>query len=76
MCIRDRFIATVNSYDHNYKDCECSDKNRIIKVLLNGKYLELRDGSLSLQPGGQNNFHSVINLHSLYEGDFNGTVNF
>lgn len=51
------------------------NKNTIVKVLLNNKYLDLRDGSLSLQPK-QHGFHSVINLHSLYEGDFNGTVNF
>ncbi|MHA7057312.1 hypothetical protein ACWGOQ_0008850 [Aquimarina sp. M1] len=76
--ILELIIATANENDynyHNYSNCECSQNNRIIEVLLNGQYIPLRDGSLSLQPrnGG---FHSVINLHSQNEGDFNGTVNF
>ena len=54
---------------------QVSSENSIVKVLLNNQYLDLRDGSLSLQPK-QNGFHSVINLHSIQEGDFNGTVNF
>lgn len=71
-------IATANPQDYNYhiyNNCECSNNNKIVKVLLNSQYLDLRDGSLSLQPK-QNGFHSVINLHSMHEGDFNGTINF
>ena len=72
-------IATANHNDYNYHSCHhnnCHQNNRIIEVLLNNQSLPLRDGSLSLQPKGQNRFHSVINLHSVNEGDFNGTVNF
>jgi len=72
-------IATANPQDYNYhfsKHRGNSNNNTIVKVLLNNKYLDLRDGSLSLQPAGHNGFHSVINLHSVYEGDFNGTINF
>ena len=72
-------IATANSQDYNYhfsKHQQYSNNNKIVKVLLNNNYLDLRDGSLSLQPTGQQGFHSVVNLHSVYEGDFNGTVNF
>ncbi|WP_299180500.1 hypothetical protein [uncultured Aquimarina sp.] len=72
-------IVTANLQDfnyHNYGDtCDCSQKNRIVKVLLNNQQIQLRDGSLSLQPK-RNGFHSVINLHTEFEGDFNGTVNF
>jgi len=71
-------IATANPQDYNYhiyNNCECSNQNKIVKVLLNNQYLPLRDGSLSLQPR-QQGFHSVINLHSRSEGDFNGTINF
>ena len=71
-------IATANPQDYNYhiyNNSNCNQNNKIVKVLLNNKYLDLRDGSLSLQPK-QNGFHSVINLHSIHEGDFNGTVNF
>ncbi|WP_298317123.1 hypothetical protein [uncultured Aquimarina sp.] len=72
-------IVTANLQDFNYHsysdNCECSQKNRILEVLLNDQKISLRDGSLSLQPK-ENGFHSVINLHSKFEGDFNGTINF
>lgn len=74
------FIVTENPDNYNYHkysdNRRCDDGNRITKVLLNGQRLKLLDGNLSLQPRGSNNFHSVINIHSVYEGDFNGTVNF
>ncbi len=73
------FIVTENPNDYNYhvyRDNYRCENNRIIKVLFNGDYLDLEDGNLSLQPRGRNGFHSVINLHSIYEGDFNGSVNF
>jgi len=74
------FISTANPNDYNYhahSNHNNNHQNNVIhKVLLNGQFLELRDGSLSLQPKEQYGFHSVINLHSTYEGDFNGTVNF
>ncbi len=76
--ILELFIVTEKPNDYNYHvyggDCMC-ENNRIEKVLLNGQYLELEDGNLSLQPRGRG-FHSVLNLHSVYEGDFNGSVNF
>ncbi|MGY3794745.1 hypothetical protein [uncultured Aquimarina sp.] len=71
-------LITANPQDynyHSYNSCECSENNRIAEVILNNQPIELRDGSVSLQPR-QNGFHSVINLHSRFEGDFNGTVNF
>lgn len=78
--ILELFISTANPNDYNYhaynNHHSSQYNNTIHKVLLNGHYLELRDGSLSLQPKDQYGFHSVINLHSTYEGDFNGTVNF
>ncbi len=72
------YIATANPNDYNYhiyNHCDCQQNNRITEVLLNGQYLPLRDGALSLQPRADM-FHSVLNLHSVHEGDFNGTVNF
>ncbi|WP_299311533.1 hypothetical protein [uncultured Aquimarina sp.] len=71
-------IVTANENDynyHSYANCECNENNKIIEVLLNGQYIPLRDGSLSLQPRTEG-FHTVINLHSHEEGDFNGTINF
>ena len=69
-------IHTNNPNDYNYQyntNRHCTS-NVIVSVVLNGHEMPLRDGSVSLQPSRQ--FHSVVNLHSLYEGTFNGTVNF
>ena len=78
--ILELFMTTINTNDYNYHSypdtCSCDTNNKIIKVLFNGQYLDLKDGSLSLQPSNHSNFHSVVNLHSQYEGDFNGSVNF
>ena len=71
-------IQTANPNDFNYhyyqnrRDCH---NNMILAVLLNGNEIPVRDGHLSLQPG-HHGTHSVINLHTVYDGDFNGTVNF
>ena len=74
------FIVTLNPNDYNYHTYsnryKCNKNNHIAKVTLNGEYIDLRDSSLSLQPRGSNRFHSILNIHSVYEGDFNGTVNF
>ena len=71
-------IATANPQDYNYHiyNRRSHGTNSIVKVLLNNKFLDLRSGSLSLQPKGNQGFDSIINLQSTYEGDFNGTVNF
>ena len=69
-------IHTNNPNDFNYQyntNPHCTS-NTIVSVVLNGHEMPLRAGSISLQPGRQ--FHSVVNLHSIYEGTFNGTVNF
>ncbi|VXB84292.1 conserved exported hypothetical protein [Flavobacterium sp. 9AF] len=69
-------IRTNNPNDYNYHystNPHCA-ANVIVSVALNGYEMPLRDGSISLQPGRQ--LHSVVNLHSFYEGNFNGTVNF
>lgn len=63
-----------NDFNYHYNNNPHCTSNSIVSVALNGHEIPLRDGSFSLQPGRQ--FHSVVNLHSLYEGDFNGTVNF
>ncbi len=75
-------ISTIkgNDYNYHYLDRNCNNcrpnSNVILAVFLNGEELPLRNGSLSLQPIGNGRFHSVVNLHSFYDGDFNGTVNF
>ena len=77
-------IQTVNVNDYNYHFNNNGNHNHggnrnynntILAVLLNGRELPVRNSSLSLQHGHQG-VHSVINLHTVYDGDFNGTVNF
>ncbi len=74
-------ISTLNPSDYNYQyydpSCQnCQDSNSILLVLLNNEELPLRNGSLSLQPLGNGQFRNVINIHSVYEGNFNGSINF
>ena len=71
-------IQTNNPNDFNYHFYNNhhgqNHNNTIIAILLNGREIPVRDSALSLQPRHQG-FHSVINLHTVYDGDFNGTVN-
>ncbi|KAA1245985.1 hypothetical protein [Aquimarina sp. RZ0] len=72
-------IRTMNPDDYNYhynNGYHNSSNNEIIAILLNGQEIAVKDGSLSLQPKHGRGFHSVLNIHAMYEGDFNGTVNF
>ncbi len=68
-----------NDYNYQHYDPNNSDllqENIILAITFNGKEIPLHKGNLSLQPQGVGAFHSVINLHSINEGDFSGTVNF
>ena len=70
-------IHTVNPNDYNYHFYTQNNQhnNSIVAVLLNGKEMPIRDSRLLLQPQ-QYEINSVINLHTVYDGDFNGTINF
>jgi len=70
-------ILTAQPNDFNYHYCtHCKgQKNAIVDVKLNGYSIAMRNASLSLQPNNQH-FTAVVNVHSLDEGDFNGTVHF
>ena len=67
--------ANPNDYNYHYYSNHNPHNNTILAVLLNGNEIPVRDSSLSLQPN-HNGTHSVINLHTVYDGNFNGTVNF
>lgn len=72
-------ITTENPDDVNYnyyEHCECRGSNKILAVFLNNQEIALRNGSLSLQQHPSGDLQGVVNLHTLYEGDFNGNVNF
>ena len=71
-------IATTNPHDYNYhfyNNRGPHGGNQIQVILLNGYELPAHSASLSLQPK-RIGYHSVLNLHSVNEGNFNGTVNF
>lgn len=70
-------ILTAQPNDFNYHYCtHCKgQKNAIVDVKLNGHSIAMRDASLSLHLNNQH-FTAVVNVHSLDEGDFNGTVHF
>lgn len=71
-------IQTRNPNDYNYhysNNHHNAHNNIILAVLLNGNDIPVRDSHLSLQPRHRGT-HSVINLHTAYDGNFNGTVNF
>ncbi len=63
-------IHTSVPNDYNYHYHGSHHSNTIQAVLLNGQEIPMHSAALSLQPN-----QAVINLHSIYDGDFNGTVN-
>lgn len=75
-------IHTVNPNDYNYHyyDANCGDcwatNNSIVAIYMNQEEIPLHNGSISLQPEVNGRLHNVINLHSIYDGDFNGTIVF
>ena len=66
----------VNYSIHNHNNCHCSEINQITAVLLNNQTIASVNGSLSLQPLNNGLYQAVINIHSLYDGDFNGSITF
>ena len=68
-------IAEATS-DFNYHYPKGSDQNQILDVYFNDEWLELHDAALSLQPRPEEGgFHTVVNVHTVAVGDWNGTVN-
>jgi len=71
------FTNNPNDYNYHYSHHHNNRYNNIITaILLNGQEIPVRDASISIQPRGHQGIHSVLNLHTAYDGDFNGTVNF
>lgn len=65
------------SEDYNYHSDATSDQNVLLRVTFNNSALVLKDGTaVSIQPrSDENRFHTVVNVHTVDKGDFNGTVN-
>lgn len=63
-----------NDYNYHYHTNPHCNSNSIVAVALNGYEMPLQNGSIALQSGQQ--FHTVLNLHSYHQGNFNGVVSF
>ena len=71
-------IVTKRTQDYNYhfKGLVTTEQNEINYVIFNADTLELKESAVSVQPrADENRFHTVVNVHTLTFGDFNGTVN-
>jgi len=64
-----------NDYNFHYSHKPNRHNNSILNITLNNMPIDLNNASVSLQPSGHNGFTAVLNLHSLYHGDYNRTVN-
>lgn len=64
------------SADYNYHSDAVSDQNVLLSASFNNSPMALEGSSVSIQPrSDENRFHTVVNVHTLDKGDFNGTVN-
>ena len=69
-------VIAEATQDFNYHFPKPTDQNQILEVYFNEEFLELKDAALSLQPRpDEGGFHTVVNVHTLHFGDWNGTVN-
>lgn len=71
----DIYIAEV-THDFNYHFPKPIEENQILEVYFDDELLDLDNAALSLQPRpSEGSFHTVVNIHTLNAGDWNGTVN-
>lgn len=64
------------SADYNYHSDATSDQNVLLSVAFNNSAMALEGSAVSIQPrSDENRFHTVVNVHTLDKGDFNGTIN-
>ena len=69
-------ILTKVTQDFNHHFPKPESENQILEVYWNDQLMELKDAALSIQPrADEGSFHTVANIHTLYDGDWNGTVN-
>lgn len=66
--------SNYNDYNFHYYERPNGHNNTIYDIRLNNVSIPLNSAAVSLQPKGNRSYTAVVNLHSLYDGDFNGTV--
>ena len=65
--------ANFNDYNFHYYNSPNDCNNTIESITINDTPIALNNAAVSLQPK-DDSYTAVVNLHSLYDGDFNGTV--
>ena len=69
-------VVTRRTTDYNYNSDNAIAKNQLTHVIFNKDTLELGTSAVAIQPKpDQNRFSTVVNVHTVANGDFNGTVN-
>jgi hypothetical protein len=67
--------VTRRTTDYNYHSDGAVAKNTLTKVSFNGETLEINASDVAIQPKTEDNrFATVVNVHTVSHGDFNGTV--
>ena len=68
-------VVVRRTTDYNYHSDNTAAKNELAHVIFNRDTLELNASAVAIQPlTDQNRFSTVINVHTVTHGDFNGTV--
>jgi len=69
-------VVIRRTTDYNYNSDNGVAKNELAHVIFNRDTLELNASAVAIQPKqDQNRFSTVVNVHTVAHGDFNGTVN-
>lgn len=70
-----QLILTKVSSDYNYHYPKPNVENQLVYAIFNRDTLTLKESAVAVQPRPDvNSFTTVLNLHTEYAGDFNGTV--
>jgi len=67
--------VNYNDYNYHYYAQPNGYNNTIYDIKFNNVSIPMNSAAVSLQPKGNAGYTAVLNLHSIYDGDFNGTVN-
>ena len=71
-----RLVVVSRTKDYNYHSDITAAQNELSYAIFNRDTLELKSSAVAIQPKpDQNRFSTVVNVHTVAHGDFNGTVN-
>lgn len=68
-------VLIKRTADYNYHSAEAVNQNDLAYAIFNTDTLDLKESAVSVQPHADiNRFETVVNVHTVSFGDFNGTV--